>query len=287
MSNSSLGRGLGSLIPVKSIKENISEEIIGGKEKTFEISLDKIQPNPHQPRHHFDRDMLEDLVNSIKEHGIIQPLIVNEVGSGYELIAGERRLRASKIAGLSKVPVVVRTATEQQKLELAIVENVQRQNLNPIEKAYGYQRLAAEFNLTQEEVSKKIGQSRTAVTNSLRLLTLSAEIQKSLQEGKITEGHAKVLLGIKDVDQRRRLFKEILSGSLSVRKTESKAGKVIIKKHTRNRNSKDVNMTEKEELLQEALGTKVELSYKKGQGVISIHFYSNAELQEIIRKIVN
>lgn len=286
MSNSSLGRGLGSLIPIKSIKENVSEEIAGGKEKTFEVSTDKIKPNPRQPRHHFDRDMLEDLVNSIKEHGIIQPLVVYEVGSGYELIAGERRLRASKILGLPKVPVVVRTVTEQEKLELAIVENVQRQNLNPIEKAYGYQRLADEFNLTQEEVSKRVGQSRTAVTNSIRLLTLSADIQKSLQEGKLTEGHAKVLLGVRDIDQQKKLFKEILSDNLSVRKTESIAGKVIVKKHSRIRNTKDANMTEKEESLQEALGTKVEINHKKGQGIVSIHFYSNEELQEIIRKII-
>ncbi len=286
MSNSALGRGLGSLIPSKSIKENISEEISGNKEKIFEVEVARIKPNPHQPRHHFDREMLEDLVNSIKEHGIIQPLVVYEVGDNYELIAGERRLRASKIIGLPKVPVVVRTVTEQEKLELAIVENVQRQNLNPIEKAYGYQRLTDEFNLTQEDVSKKVCQSRTAVTNSLRLLTLSTEIQKALQEGKLTEGHAKVILGVKDVEQQKKLFKEILSGNLSVRKTEAKAGKVIVKKHIRTRHAKDSNMLEKEELLQEFLGTKVEINHQKGKGAITIHFYSKEEFQEIIRKIV-
>ncbi len=285
MSTSTLGRGLSSLIPLKSIKESLdNKDSVGLKERVYEVEVDKIQPNPRQPRQNFDRALLEDLINSIKVHGIIQPLVVFESSDGYQLITGERRLRAAKMLGLKKVPVVVRNASEQEKLELALVENVQRQNLNPIERAYGYQGLVDEFNLTQEEVAKKVGQSRAAVANTLRLLSLPDEIQKALQEEKITEGHAKALLGIVTSEERRRLFKEILKNKLSVRLAESQARKVTVRKHIRHKTI-DPNLHEKEELLQESLGTKVEIKKKGGQGTITVHFYSAEELQEIISKI--
>jgi len=285
MNKSTLGRGLSSLISPKSIKENLEEKGIGGPGDQIEkAEVDKIQPNPHQPRQNFDRDSLEDLINSVKIHGIIQPLVALKVGDRYQLITGERRLRAAKILGLKKVPVMVRSASEQEKLELALVENVQRLNLNPIERAYGFQRLIDEFNLKQEEVARKVGQSRAAVANTLRLLTLPIEMQQALQAGKLTEGHAKALLGVKSESDRHKLFKEILRNKLNVRLAESQARKVTVRKHAR-RISKDPNLQEKEELLQESLGTRVEINKKGQQGTINIHFYSGEELQEIIRKI--
>ncbi|MDP2695753.1 MAG: ParB/RepB/Spo0J family partition protein [bacterium] len=285
MSTSSLGRGLSSLIPSKIIRQDIEEKISGHHESILELDTNSIKPNPHQPRQKFDRDMLEDLINSIKEHGIIQPLVVYKEGSDYKLIAGERRHRAAKVLGLEKVPVVIRTATEQEKLELAIVENIQRQNLNPIEKAFGYKKLADDFNLTQDEVAKKVGQSRVAVTNTLRLLSLAPEIQEALKDSKITEGHAKVLLGVSTPEEQIKLFKDIVSNNLSVRKVESKVQKVRVKKHTQTLTSGDPNLITKQDALQEALGTKVEIKENNGQGTITIHYYSKEELREIINKI--
>lgn len=285
MSTSTLGRGLNSLIPSKKIKEEIEEKISGKHENILELETDLIKPNPHQPRKSFDRDMLEDLINSIKIHGIIQPLVVYKEGNQYNLIAGERRHRAAKVIGLEKVPVVIRTATDQEKLELAIVENIQRQNLNPIEKAIGYKKLADDFNMTQEEVSKKVGQSRVAVTNSLRLLTLSSEIQEALKDGKITEGHAKVILSAESPQAQKNIFKDIISNKLSVRKAEAKVQKVKVRNHSRIIASSDPNLTAKQDILQESLGTKVEIKENDGQGTITIHYYSKEELNEIIRKI--
>lgn len=285
MTNSVLGRGLGSLIPTKKIKPASGENgPTKSDEGVYELAVDAIKPNPHQPRQNFDHTALESLINSIKVHGIIQPLIVLQLGDGYQLIAGERRLRAAKILGLKKVPALIRTATEQEKLELAIVENVQRQNLNPIEKADGYRCLMEEFDLTQEEVAKKVGQSRAVVANGLRLLTLPAEMQKALQEERITEGHAKVILSVASPEERQRLFKQILKDSMSVRRAESEARQVTVRRHTR-RVSKDPNIQEKEELLQSALSTKVEIKKHGQQGTISIHFYSAEEFKGIIDKI--
>ncbi|MFA5051473.1 MAG: ParB/RepB/Spo0J family partition protein [Patescibacteria group bacterium] len=284
MNTSSLGRGLGSLIPPRNRNTNESDTrpIHQG---VNEIDISDIQPNPHQPRQSFDRAALDDLMGSIKIHGIIQPLVVIQARGGYQLIAGERRLRAAKLLGLKKVPVVMRTATEQQKLEIAIVENVQRQSLNPVERAKSYQRLIDEFNLTQEEVSKKVGQSRVAVTNALRLLTLPREIQQALADGKLTEGHAKALLSVDSPAEREKLFREILKGGMSVRVTESQARKVTFRQHARR--SKDPNIQEKEDALQASLGTKVDIKRRGKQGTIVLHFYSNEELQSIIRKITD
>lgn len=282
MNRSSLGRGLSSLIPPRNAEasEDMAQSATIG---VHEIPIGDIQPNPHQPRVHFDRASLDDLVSSIKVHGIIQPLVVIRSRVGYQLIAGERRLRAAKIVGLKKVPAVIRSATEQEKLELAIVENVQRQSLNPIERARGYQRLIDEFTLTQEEVGKKVGQSRVAVTNALRLLTLPNDMQEALIEGKLTEGHAKALLAVESPVERERLFKEIVKGGVSVRVAESQAWKVSVKQHSRR--SKDPNIREKEDALQLALGTKVEVKKRGQHGTIVIHFYSAEEFQSVIKNI--
>ncbi|MFH1207089.1 MAG: ParB/RepB/Spo0J family partition protein [Patescibacteria group bacterium] len=282
MNSTGLGRGLNSLIPPRNGDRKATTEsaISPG---THDLPIHEIQPNPHQPRKNFDRSALEDLMNSIKIHGIIQPLVVIRARGGYQLIAGERRLRASKLLGLKKVPAVIRSATEQEKLELAIVENVQRQSLNPIERAHGFQRLIDEFNLTQDEVGKKVGQNRVTVTNSLRLLTLPGDMQQALAEGKLTEGHAKALLGVETAAARECLFQEILKSGLSVRVAESQARRVSVRQHSRR--SKDPNILEKEDALQAALGTKVEIRRKGKRGTITVHYYSAEEFQAIVRKI--
>src|SRR3989338_8616169 len=196
MSTSALGKGLGSLIPQrKSVIEEILPET---KSQVLDIPVEHIYPNPRQPRHHFSAADLEDLIQSIKEHGALLPLVVTKKGEGYELIAGERRLRASKMLGNKMIPAIVREASEQQKLELALIENIQRQDLNAVEEAIAYRALIDEFSLTQEEVAKRVGKSRSAVANSLRFLDLSQEMRWALQEEKITKSHARTFFGGKD-----------------------------------------------------------------------------------------
>ena len=284
--HASLGRGLAALIPSKIDKDLVeTKEILGPSEKIVMMDVNIIQSNPHQPRKDFDRASLEDLISSIKVHGIIQPLVVTKTPSGYQLVVGERRLRAAKFLSMNKVPVIMRSVSEQEKLELALVENVQRQNLNPIERAWGYKRLIDEFNLTQEEVSKKVCQSRAAVANSLRLLTLPEEIQKALVASRITEGHAKVLVGVKTEQEMDRLFREILRHNLTVRDTES-ARKVVVKRHLR-RITKDPQLEVQEQKLREALATKVSINKHGQRGQIMIEFYLDDELREIIKKIIS
>ncbi|KKR28254.1 MAG: parB-like protein partition protein [candidate division CPR2 bacterium GW2011_GWD1_39_7] len=202
-----LGRGLESLIPTTGQ----IEKTIGLKPSDInEVPIEKVVANPNQPRYTFDEDALSELAESIKTHGIIQPLIATKNGDKYELIAGERRLRAAKIANFKTVPIIVRTYDEQQKLEIAIIENIQRHNLNPLEEAMAFQRLQDDFNLTQEEVSKKMGKSRSAVANTLRLLNLPVEIKRGLVDGKITEGHARAILSVDDPQKRMDLYNQIL-----------------------------------------------------------------------------
>ncbi|HLD34306.1 MAG TPA: ParB/RepB/Spo0J family partition protein, partial [Patescibacteria group bacterium] len=261
--NYGLGRGLSSLIPQKNKKSDESsqeelnyfgvvknstspgfssvvqalEEKKGkatiGLNSISEIEISKIVPNPHQPRLQFDEAKLQELSDSIKTHGIIQPLIVTQNGAGYELVAGERRFQAARLAGLTSVPVIVRKADEQQKLELAIVENVQRHDLSPIEEAKSYKKLAEEFDLSQEEIASKLGKSRSAVANKIRLLGLPVEIQRSLVEGKITEGHCKLLLAIPNAEKQRAFYEMIMKGNLTVRQTEEKTKEVTVRHHKR------------------------------------------------------
>ena len=301
--NYGLGRGLASLIPQnKSNSKPISQpkddfNYFGAKPTGVpvaqgtssnngvqEIDLIRIVPNPHQPRLRFDEEKLRELSDSIKEHGVIQPLVVTKNGNQYEIIAGERRFQASKLAGLKTVPVIVRDATELQKLELAIIENVQRHDLNAIEEAKSYLKLADEFDLSQEVVAQKMGKSRSAVANKLRLLHLPIEIQKALIEQKITEGHAKAILAIENPEKQRALFEMILKNNLTVRQTEDKTKEVSVKTHKRII-SIDPIIKSKEDAISGALGTKVKLA-KAGQGGrIIIDFYSSEELDNIISKI--
>lgn len=283
MAKTTLGRGLSSLIPGASGGNLWGDVKPQSGERIEQLAVERINANPHQPREHFERQHLEDLVGSIKEHGILQPLVVTETPRGYELIAGERRLRAAKLAGLVTVPAIVRSVTNQQKLELALVENVQRQDLNPVERAKAYQRLIDEFSLTQDVVAKKVGQSRPVVTNALRLLTLPTEMLAALTEGKITEGHAKVLLGVSDPKARQQLFKRVLDEGMSVRTVETQRN-TAVRGHSRKVGS-DVEVQAREARLRAALGTKVSIKPAGKGGNISIHYSDAEELEGIVRTV--
>ena len=311
--NYGLGRGLSSLIPQKAKKLTEPEadfnyfgsggekmdadgvrlrssgvELRGDVPKLLEdheVEISRIMPNPHQPRFHFDETKLQELANSIKEHGIIQPIVVSKnAQNSFEIIAGERRFQAAKLAGLLKVPVVVRDVTEQQKLELAIIENIQRHDLNPVEEARSYQKLIDEFDLSQEEASIKLGKSRSSVANKLRILSLPVEIQKALMEGKITEGHAKAILAIENPEKQKALYELILKSGLTVRQTEEKTKEVSVRTHKRLVNV-DPEQKALEDNLSQALKTKVKLQKSGTGGKIVIEFYSQEELQSIAENI--
>lgn len=297
--NYGLGRGLSSLIPQKnktitqpqtdfnyfgSKGETIAAPIAPASNSAQEIAVGMIVPNPHQPRLRFDEEKLQELANSIKEHGIIQPIVVTKKNKGYEIIAGERRFQAAKLAGLMEVPVVVREATEQQKLELAIIENIHRHDLNPIEEAKSYVKLAMEFDLNQELIAQKVGKSRSAIANKERLLKLPVEIQKALIEQKITEGHAKAILAVENPEKQRALFEMIMKGNLTVRQTEDKTKEVSVKTHKRVI-SVDPEVKRIEDMLAGSLGTKVKLSKSGDGGKITIEYYSKEELNNILGKI--
>jgi ParB family transcriptional regulator, chromosome partitioning protein len=307
--NYGLGRGLSSLIPSKKQKiiqpeENVnyfgnnpvsSEKTVPGntppsqaneeKSSVMEVDIEKIVPNPFQPRTDFSEEKLFELAQSIKEHGIIQPIVLSKKKDGYEIIAGERRLQAAKIAGMRTVPAILREEKgNQDKLELAIVENVQRENLSPIEEAKSYLKLTQEFNLTQEEVAKKMGKSRSVVANKTRLLNLPVEIQKALIAGKITEGHCKLLLAIPNAEKQRAFFDLILKNGLTVRQTEEKTKEVSVKTHKRNVKV-DPQTKSLEDSLGQILGTKVKFSTSGNGGKIVIEYYSKEELNSILEKI--
>lgn len=257
------------------------DETVGG-ERIIQVSLDKIVVNPHQPRTDFEHQALEELINSIREHGILQPLIVTKKDDGYELVAGERRFRSAKFLELPAVPVIVRDITEVQKLEFALVENIQRQNLNSIEEAMAYRRLIDEFSLTQEQAAQKVGKSRAVVANTLRLLDLPEEVQQAIANGQISEGHAKVLAGLESEAEKIKFFKKIIDDKLTVRDTEMTIKKIREPKGVIN---SDPNLVAQEEELQSALGTKVKIEKRGDGGKIVIEFYSPEELREIINKI--
>ncbi len=288
-----LGRGLNSLIPNKLTGKFVSEAVevfspdegINNEERVKLLPVEKISANPHQPREHFDYSSLEELVNSIKRHGILQPLIVSpDQREGWQLIAGERRLRAAKILELKVVPCLVRSAQELEQLELALVENLQRADLNPLEEAKAFKQLIQEFNLTQEEAGARVGKNRATIANALRLLDLPQTIQEALSQGKITASHAKVILSASDASEQLKLFKKILDFSLTVSQSAGEVKKVQVKSHQR-LIVKDLELEEKEERLRQALGTKVTVAKKGRGGTVAIEFYSAEELNEIVKKI--
>lgn len=258
---------------------------IADSERIFQIDPNLIEANPYQPRHNFSDISLHELVDSIKEHGIMQPLVVTKKGASYELIAGERRLRSAKLAKLEVVPVIIREADKQKKLELALIENVQRQNLDAIETALAYKRLMDEFNLKQEEIAKKVAKARSSVANILRLLDLPEEIQRALSAGRISEAHAKYLLGISDKTKQLILFKKILHQNLSVAETHQETKRLGGTKLARN--SVNYADQEKERALRSFFGTKAKIIRSKQGGRVILDFYSEDELNNIIDKISN
>ncbi len=270
-----LGRGLSSLLP---------EETLGETPEVFFCPLEAIRPSSYQPRLKKEEG-LEELAASIKEKGILQPLLVREITPGlYELVAGERRFRAAQIAGLERVPVIVRDLSPQEALELALIENLQREDLNPIEEARGYARLIQEFGLTQEEVAKKVGRDRSTVANALRLLKLPEDLQEDVLEGRLSAGHARALLSLPHESLMRRVRDEILARALSVRQTEALVKRLKEEKETPPpRVDPDLAALERE--LQELLGTKVKLSWGKKKGRLTIEFYSSEQFEAFLEKL--
>lgn len=284
-----LGKGLDALIPVSNDAKNIKKTgVATEKEKgpeTF-VKITTVEPNREQPRKSFDEDALNELAESIKQFGLLQPILVQDRKDHYEIIAGERRWRAAKIAGLKEVPVIIKNLTEQEIVEISLIENIQRENLNPIEEALAYKRLLNEFNLKQEEVAERVSKSRTAVTNSMRLLKLEEEVQKMVVDELITTGHARALLGIEDGEQQIAYAKKIVDEKLSVRDIE-KLVKNINKPAKEKKAAKNKNVDfiyqDIEEKLKLSLGTKVSVSVKEnGAGKIEIEFYSNDDLERLL-----
>ena len=260
-------------------QKNVKKET---KEKSSEILLSQIRANQYQPRTSFDQKKLEELAESIKKHGVIQPVLVRKDGKGFELVAGERRFRAAKLAKLKKIPVVVSNISDVQSLEIAILENIQREDLNPLEVAKGYQRLKDEFGYTQEAVAKSVGKPRSSVANSLRLLTLSPKIQDEIDKGAISEGHAKVLLSVDGV-KAEQLLMRIISENLSVRDLEKQITENPSQTSKKEKKSRDeLNL---ESALSSRIGSKVTIEDKDGKGKMVIKYYSYEELDGIIEKI--
>lgn len=279
---SGLGKGLDALIPGG---EDRSPEPSGVRQ----IPIDNIQANPRQPRSEFDPSLLQELAKSISEHGVLQPLIVSERqdNHGFQLIVGERRWQAARMAGLTTVPAIVRQADEIDQVVLALIENIQRSDLNPLEAADGYRQLADEFNLSHEAIAELVAKSRAAISNTLRLLKLSAAVRKALAEGQISEGHARALLGLSSAQAQNAALQTVISGSLSVRQTEDLVRKLRGQRKRKKRPSeKAPELADLEEKLRQSLGTRVTLKRSARGGSIQIHFYSDEELDELIQLLL-
>ena len=281
-----LGKGLDSLIPEGKTKpvtntKTPEKEVKSGEQM---VKISKIEPNREQPRRHFEEDALLELADSIKQFGVLQPLLVQKKGDFYEIIAGERRWRAAKLAGVKEVPVLVKDYTKQEIVEIALIENIQRENLNPIEEAMAYKRLLTEFNLKQDEVAERVSKSRTAVTNSMRLLKLDEKIQQMIVDEMISTGHARALLAIEDSEQQYNLATRIFDEKLSVREVEAIIRQMKNPKPQKNQKIVENSFIYKdlEEKMISVIGTKVSVNQKgKGKGKIEIEYYSDAELERI------
>ncbi|MDD5059727.1 MAG: ParB/RepB/Spo0J family partition protein [Candidatus Omnitrophica bacterium] len=282
MERKALGKGLSALIPEKT-----SDSAVSHKEEILYVQSGQIKPNPFQPREEFDQQSIEELAQSIKEKGVIQPLLVRRKGENYELIAGERRLRAATSLGLNEIPVIVREVSDQDSLELALIENIQREGLNPIEEAHAYQHLMDKFNITQEKISEAVGKARVTITNTLRLLKLPHEIQEEMKKGRISFAHGRALLELEDANQQRRLVQQVISKGLSVRELENllKKSRPKLAKKSIGRGQREPMVAVFEEQLQHALATKVRISKRKKRGHIVIEFYSEEDLQRIVNVV--
>ncbi|MEK7648313.1 MAG: ParB/RepB/Spo0J family partition protein [Patescibacteria group bacterium] len=292
MPNPSLGRGLDALlsrkIPPSTIPPVQNIPVAGSAdEKVYELPVDVIAANPSQPRSEFADDQLRELAESIREYGIIQPLVVSKQSSGdYTLIAGERRLRAAKSIGLKMVPVVLRNTDEHERLAVALIENIQRVDLNPMELALAYQRLLDEFNFSHTELGKKLGKSRPVISNTLRFFNLHPKIQEALREKRLDSGQGKIILSLNNHDQQLSLYNQIMKENLSVAESTRRLRQMSVR-HAEMAGAKQPDIVRKEDLLREYLGTKVDISMRAGKGHIRIEFFSPEELTDIMQKIVD
>ena len=276
MNRKALGRGLGALLS--------SDRTIDLGSEPSEIELDSIVPGPMQPRTHFDEAALEHLAESIRSHGVVQPLLVRRRGEQYELIAGERRWRAARLAGISRVPVVIKEVPDENLLEIALIENIQRENLNPIEEAQAYKKLIETVGLTQESLASRVGRDRSYITNYLRLLRLPDDVQQLVKEGRLSTGHARTLLALDHVDLQRRIARQIIDGGLSVRVTEQLVQKASEEKPARRSapQTVDPNIKAAETKLRRAFGTQVKiLQAADGRGKVEISFFNAQDLDRI------
>jgi ParB family chromosome partitioning protein len=271
--------------PLAEQFSDASDRISYADANIMEVELNKIVPNPFQPRKNFNETALRELADSIREHGVIQPLVVNKTESGYELVVGERRFRASQLAGLSKVPVIVKAGMQDQtKLEVALIENIQRQELNPIEEAQAYDKLMKMFSMTQEKVAQKVGKSRPAIANTVRLLNLPAEIQRGIIEGKISEGHARAILGLTGTERQLALYKMILEQNFNVRQVESKVRELMSRPRLEAAGP-DPRTLALENELRSKFGTRVKIEKRGTAGKITIEFFSDQELDQLIEHL--
>jgi ParB family chromosome partitioning protein len=299
-----LGRGLGALFssavpapqpaPPNQFQPTVVAPIspapaqVDSRERVQMVPVTKVKACPFQPRKDFSEDSLKDLASSIKEQGIVQPLIVRTRGETFELIAGERRWRAAQMIGLAEVPIIVREADDRAVLELALIENLQRENLNPIEEALGYSQLIEHFKLTQEEAAAKVGKSRAVVANALRLLKLAPDLQPHVRDGRMSVGHAKVILGLTNWDEQKLAAERVLKNGLNVRQTEDLIG-VLQKKSGTKKTSNgsvvaiDPHVAALQDKLQQAFGTKVTVKYATGKGSIEIKFFSDDDLDRVLK----
>ena len=282
-----LGKGLDSLIPDNKIEVKTSVPNVGGEQM---MKINMVEPNREQPRRNFEEDSLLELADSIKQFGVLQPLIVRKRKDYYEIIAGERRWRAAKMAGVKEIPVIIKDFTGQEVLEIALIENIQREDLNPIEEAMAFKRLLTEFNLKQDEVAERVSKSRTAVTNSMRLLKLDEKVQQMVIDDMITTGHARALLAIEDPELQYNLANKIFDEKLSVRETESLVKSIKNPKEPKQKKTvKNAFIYEDlEDKMKQVLGTKVNVLAKgNGKGRIQIEYYSDEELERMFEMIMS
>ncbi len=274
-----LGRGLEALIS-QDLRETVSET-----ERVKELDIDRIDPNPYQPRTDFDREHLKELATSIKRHGVLQPVVVRRVGDRYQLVIGERRLRAARIAGKATIPSIVRELEQSQSLKFALLENLQREDLNPIEEARGYSTLMNEFGLTAPEIAGLLGKNRSTITNTLRLLTLPDQVIELISSGKLTSGHARALLSLEGEKEQLRWAERVIAEGMTVREVEQTATRKKGVKRRRGLRKIDPQIKDIEEELEIHLGSRVRITPRRKGGVISIEYYSNEELERILEKI--
>ena len=278
-----LGKGLDVLIP----QTNIQTNVLSTGRTVLNLPCDSIIPNPYQARKHFDSQRLSELSLSIKEHGIVQPIIVRQVNNEYELVAGERRLRAAKLAGLDNIPAILKDFVELESMEVGLIENLQRENLNPMEESRAFKRLSEDFNMTQEVIAKKVGKSRSVVANSMRLLNLPEEIQNSIETELLTSGHGRTLVSITNPTQQLDVWRQMLEGNWNVRQAEAvtKKSKPIKKKLALKASDRDFVLEDLSDTLSRHLATKVAIKGSRVRGSLSISYFSQEDLERIIEAI--